>query len=178
MTSGRDEAKKRRGRGKAEQGPSDDDLGWLAELRSAGRGGEDDLGPFGGTPAPGDVLDQVNPRRTVPPQSRNEVTAPPAEPTQAWRAPRDGARESTSGSRPATPPPAAPEPPQAWRGRDGARESTSGSRPAAPEQAQGWRGPRDGARESTSGSRPATPPPPGAEATQAWRAPRDADDGH
>ena len=32
VTSGRDEAKKRRGRGKAEEGPSDEDLGWLAEL--------------------------------------------------------------------------------------------------------------------------------------------------
>ena len=49
MTSGRDEAKKRRGRGKAEEGPSDEDLGWLAELRSA-RGDGDVLQPPPATP--------------------------------------------------------------------------------------------------------------------------------
>jgi integrin beta 3 len=46
VTSGRDEAKKRRGRGKAEEGPSDDELGWLAELRHS----REDRAGFGGPP--------------------------------------------------------------------------------------------------------------------------------
>ncbi|GLL02480.1 hypothetical protein [Dactylosporangium matsuzakiense] len=172
-----DEAKKRRGRGKADPGPSADaELGWLAELRNAGSEQSDE---FAGDPrttpslggsssaAPADVLDGVNPRRPVPPQSRggdpsqharsrssrsrpsDEPAAPPArfappeagpntEAMPTWRPPRDVLREADTQTRPAPPPPPAPPKP-----------------PAKPEATEVWRLPRDAARESTSGSRPA-----------------------
>ena len=38
MTSGRDDARRRRGRGRAD-GPSDEEMGWLAELRQASEEG-------------------------------------------------------------------------------------------------------------------------------------------
>ena len=131
MTSGRDEAKKRRGRGKAEEGPSDEDLGWLAELRNA-RGDGDALQQPSATPRPDDrdVLDQppADPRRRADPPR-------PAEPTQARHAPR----ESPSGGIPAA-------------GRRGPSESPPGGLPAA-----GRRGPaeREAPAERDVAGRPA-----------------------
>ena len=161
MTSGRDEAKKRRGRGKAEEGPSDEDLGWLAELRNA-RGDGDALQQPSATPRPDDrdVLDQppADPRRRADPPR-------PAEPTQARHAPR----ESPSGGIPAA-------------GRRGPSESPSGGLPAAgrgPAEREApasgtWQAGRPVAgrsepdRESPSGGVPAGGRRAAADPTTAW----------